>query len=122
LHLVGRFDVREFLERTCQHDFRRYVLLDVAPAQTMLEALLEDFGAGAIVPTHVAVFELADGETAVYVAEPFGGLASDAPWRSASPRLAALADRTSSQLAHALDRLDEVASHRHTAATEAFVM
>ena len=110
LEVVSRFNVRQFLEGTLHHDFRQYVLLDAAPAQSMLDALREDLSAGPIVPTRIAVFELADGETAVVVAEPFGGMCSDPQSRRASPQLAALADRTCSQLARALDRLQRTSS------------
>jgi hypothetical protein len=56
--------------------------------------------------TTIAVFELADGETGLVVAEPFGGLGSDASWREAHPALAALADRTCDRLACALSAVE----------------
>jgi hypothetical protein len=60
------------------------------------------------------VFELADGETAVVVAEPFGGLAWAAEWRRTAPEMAALADQACEQLGRALSRFQHAAS-RHTA-------
>ena len=54
-----------------------------------------------------AVFELGDGETAVAVAEPFGGLTSRVEWRQSSAKLAALADETCEHLAAALDELEQ---------------
>jgi hypothetical protein len=59
--------------------------------------------------TTIAVFELADGETALVVAEPFGGLGSNASWREANPALAALADRTCDRLARALSAMEDAA-------------
>lgn len=114
MEVVGRLDVGKFLNRTLHHDFRRYVLLDVASPQLMLEALQQDLAVGAILRTAVAVFELADRETAVVVAEPFGDLGSNLEWRRTTPSLAALADAASEQLARALDRLEH-AAHAHAA-------
>ena len=71
--LAGRMDVRRFLVHTLHHDFRRYVLLEVVSPEVTLEALRQDLDVGAVLPTTCAIFELADGETAVVVAEPFGG-------------------------------------------------
>ena len=105
IDVIGRFDVNEYLDRTLHHDFRRYVLLEVVAPQLTLDALRHDLGIGAILPTTIAVFELADGETAVIVSEPFGGLGSKPEWRQAAPSLAALADQACDQLAHALSRL-----------------
>ncbi len=114
LHLLGRCDVREFLSSTLHHDFLRYILLDVAPAQSTLDALLEDLSAGPLLPTRIAVYEVGKTETAIVVAEPFGGLCSDPQWRRASPRLATLGDHACAQLARALDRLQRVAARQES--------
>jgi uncharacterized protein (DUF302 family) len=104
--VLGRVDVRDYIDRTLHSDFRRYELLEVAVPAIVHDALCEDISIGALLPTAVAVFELADGETAVSVAEPFGGLASRPGWRqSAAPRLAAVVDDTCHRLAVALEEL-----------------
>lgn len=105
--VVGLLDVTKYLASRLHHDFRRYTLVQTMSAQATFEALHRNLGIGAILPTTVAVFELADGETAVVVAEPFGGLASHADWRRAFPSLAATADQTCDQLALALSHLPQ---------------
>jgi hypothetical protein len=65
---------------------------------------------GAILPITIAVYELADGETAVVVSEPFAPVLADRGWREAAPRLARLADQESQLLARALSRLQREAS------------
>jgi uncharacterized protein (DUF302 family) len=110
--LAGRMDVRRFLVHTLHHDFRRYVLLEVVSPEVTLEALRQDLDVGAVLPTTCAIFELADGETAVVVAEPFGGLGSDAEWRRTAPALAVLADQACEQIARALNRLQQAARRR----------
>ena len=42
LDVVGRFDVRDYVLRRLNHDFRRYVLLQALPSRLMLEALRRD--------------------------------------------------------------------------------
>lgn len=110
LHIIGRVDVRDHLKDTLGHEFRRYVLLQACSSQAMLDVLLEDLAAGAALPVTVAVYELADGETAIVAGEPLGQVASDLAWRAALPRLASIADRESRRLARALDRIYRVPS------------
>jgi uncharacterized protein (DUF302 family) len=107
LAILGRTDVRDLLGRFAHHDFRRYVWIEVAIPSVALEALRTDLCVGAVLPTTIAVFELADGEVAVVVAEPFAALGSDAYWRRAQPHLAELADLTCAQLGKALMELDQ---------------
>lgn len=92
-----------------QHDFRRYVLLQAATPRVTLEALQDDLAVGAILPITVAVYELADGETAVVVSEPFAAVISEPGWRETAPHLARLADQESAQLARAVDRFQREA-------------
>ena len=109
LDVLSRFDVREYLQRRLDHDFRRYVLLQVSAPRSMLEALRQDLGVGAILPATIAIHELADGETAVVASEPFRPLLEDLAWREAAPGLACLADEESEQIARALGRLQHFA-------------
>jgi uncharacterized protein (DUF302 family) len=113
LDVISRFDVRDYLRHTIQHDFRSYVLLQVSAPRLMLEALRDDLGVGAILPITIAVHELADGETAVVASEPFGAVLGDAAWRRAAPALAELADEESAQVARALSRLAHLKGVRH---------
>ena len=116
LDVISRFDVRGYLRHTIQHEFRRYVLLQVSAPRLMLEALRDDLGVGAILPVTIAIHELADGETAVVASEPFGPVLGDAAWRKAAPALADLADEESGQVARALARLAHLKGVRHMAA------
>lgn len=115
LDVITRFDVREYLRRSLEHDFRRYVLLQVSAPRLMLEALRDDLGVGAILPVTIAVHELADGETAVVASEPFGEVLGDLAWREAAPALARLADEESEQVARALARLQHIVPRRESA-------
>jgi uncharacterized protein (DUF302 family) len=112
IEVIGRCDVRRLLEHTLQQDCRRYVLLAVMSPRVALEALRLDVAVGAVLPATIAVFELADGETAVVVTEPFGGLVSEREWRQTTPAMAALADHACEQIARALARLER-AARRH---------
>ena len=114
IEVIGRCDVRRLLERNLQQDCRRYVLLEVISTAVALDALRHDLSVGAVLPSTVAVFELADGETAVVASEPFGSFGSELEWRRTAPHLAALADRSCEQIGRALDRLKHGA-RRHSA-------
>ena len=116
LDVTGRFNVREYLRRRLHHDFRRYVLLQATSPQLMLDALGHDLGVGAILPVTIAVYELADGETAVLVSEPFAPVVSDQAWREAAAELASLADQESEQLGRALARLQRLAPRQESVA------
>jgi uncharacterized protein (DUF302 family) len=107
--IVSQWDVRQYLQRTVRHDLRRYLVLETAVPHVVLEALLQDVEAGAILPTTVALFELADGETALVTAEPFAGLGASASWRGIHPELAALADHACEHLARALRDFEQAA-------------
>lgn len=74
----------------------------------LLRARQTDIESGPYLPMSVAVYELADGETAVEATEPFAPIISDAAWRRSAPELAALADKESAQLAKALRRIQHV--------------
>ena len=108
--VITRFDAAQHVRERLHHECRRYVLLQVASPQLLLAALQTDVEAGSLVPVTVAVFELADGESAVEVCEPFAPIVSDPAWRRDAPDLAAIADRESEQIARALARLQRGAS------------
>lgn len=108
LDILTRLDVREHLKRHANHECRRYVMLQVASPELLLRALQTDIEAGPYLPMSVAVYELADGETAVEATEPFAPVISDIAWRRSAPALASLADKESAQLAKALGRIQHV--------------
>ena len=105
--ILSRVNLRQMLEQTVQADLRQYVLMEVALPDVVRDALREDIGVGVILPTAIAVFELADGETAIVVADPFAGLTAEPDWRRSSPQLAALADETCDRMAAALEELEQ---------------
>jgi uncharacterized protein (DUF302 family) len=109
LDVVTRFDVRDYLARTLHHDCRRYTLLEALAPEWTLEARRHDPSIGPILPVTVAIFELADGETAVVASPPFAPVLSDLAWREATSALATIGDRASDQLARVLDRLQRTA-------------
>lgn len=112
LDILTRLDVREHLKRHANHECRRYVMLQVASPELLLRALQTDIESGPYLPMTLAVYELADGETAVEAVEPFAPVISDVAWRRRAPELAALADKESGQLAKALGRIQHVAAGR----------
>ena len=63
--------------------------------------------------TTIAVYELADGETAIVSSGPFTGQAADPAGRSAAPALARLADREIARVDGVLDAIERIAPHSH---------
>ena len=120
LDVVGRFDVRDYVLHRLHHDFRRYVLLQALPSRLMLEALRQDLDVGTILPATVAIYELADGETAVVASEPFAPVLSDYAWRQAVPEMAAVGDQESQQVARALRRLQHLAPRQESVESAGF--
>lgn len=108
LDILTRLDLREHLQRHVHHECRRYVLLQVASPDLTLRALQTDIESGPFLPMTLAIYELADGETAVEATAPFAPVIGDPGWRRAAPELAALADKECGQLARALARLHHV--------------
>jgi uncharacterized protein (DUF302 family) len=105
--VISTLDVRGYLARHAHHDCRRYVLLEALLPQFMLKALQLDPGTGPILPTMIAVYEVADGETAVSASSPLAPVAFDFGWRAGRPAMGTLADRASERVAHAFDRLQQ---------------
>ena len=106
--LVSTLDVRDYLARHAHHECRRYVLLDALVPQFTLEALQHDAGIGPMLPSRIAVYELADGETAVSVSPALAAVADDFGWRAGRPEIAAIADRASERVARAFARLHQI--------------
>lgn len=69
LDVLARIDVRDHFWRN-GHDFRRYFLVETWSPDAAFQALRSTLDAGATLTTTLAVYELADGETAVVTREP----------------------------------------------------
>ena len=108
LHIIGCVDLQDYARRRLRHDLRQYVLLQVLPARLTLDALQHDLDLGTILPVTVAIYELADGETAVITGEPFAPLLADLAWQASAPELMIIAERECKQLARALARLQHL--------------
>jgi uncharacterized protein (DUF302 family) len=119
LHIIGFVDLQDYARRRLRHDLRQYVLLQALPARLTLDALQRDLDAGTILPVTVAIYELADGETAVVAGEPFAPLLADCAWQASAPDLVSIAERESKQLARALTRLQRLASRPPAAGASA---
>jgi uncharacterized protein (DUF302 family) len=107
--IVGQLDVREELQRSLQADFRRYTILTVWHPVLALDALRESLDVGVEVPINVAIYELADEETGITVAEPFPSLSGDRPWREECLELLPIERDLSDHLAQALGRISRLA-------------
>jgi uncharacterized protein (DUF302 family) len=105
LQTIARIDVRDHFWRDIAHDFRQYFVIEAWSPELALDALRLNLDVGAILPTAFAVYELADGETAVVATETFSSLAANPAWRQDSPGLAAIADREDERIARVLDRM-----------------
>jgi uncharacterized protein (DUF302 family) len=102
---------RNRLGRDLGHDFRQYFLIEAWSPELALEALQHDLDVGTILPATFAMYELADGQTAVVAREPFSTLIADPERRQAAPALATIADREIERVARVLARLEHTASH-----------
>src|SRR4026209_375796 len=69
LQTVGRFDVRHHFLQTQRHDFRRYFMIQAWSPELALEALTANLDVGTSLLATFAIYELADGETAVVASE-----------------------------------------------------
>jgi uncharacterized protein (DUF302 family) len=67
LEVIGRIDVRDHFKVSLRREFRQYELIEAWPPADAFEALRIDLDAGAALPLRFALYELADGETAVIV-------------------------------------------------------
>ena len=119
LDIIGRVDVSDYAQTRLHHDLRRYVLLQALPARLVVDALRHDLDAGPMLTATVAIYELADGETAIVAAEPFAPLLSDPAWQMAAPELARVAEQEGEMVARALMRVQHAPSQAKYGAPEA---
>jgi uncharacterized protein (DUF302 family) len=105
LHTISRCDVRHHFFQTISKDFRRYFLIQAWSPALAYEAFKTNLDAGVTLATTIAVYELADGETAVIASEPLAPASADLEWAHQEPQLEAIAEGASQQVARVLDRL-----------------
>ena len=119
MQTIARIDVRGSFRRDLARDFRRYVLIEAWSPDLAFDALRQDLDAGTVFPSTFAIYELADGETAIMAKEPLAPIAVQPDWRRHStPGLVRIADRQSERVARVLERLQH-ASSRESAAPAA---
>lgn len=112
----GRLELREALWQALREDCRRYTILTVWHPAIAAQAVRHSLDIGVELPINVAVYELADEETAITVAEPLPGLRDDRSWRDDCPELVPIELQLSDCLAQALGR---IARRLRTTATAA---
>jgi uncharacterized protein (DUF302 family) len=105
MQTISRIDVRDHFRRELAHDFRRYYVVDVWSPRLAFAALVHDLDAGPVLPTRIAIYELADGETAIVASEPLAPMMTDPDWQREAPELAMLAREESRRMARMLERL-----------------
>jgi uncharacterized protein (DUF302 family) len=110
LQTIARIDIRDHFRRDLAHDFRQYYVIEAWSSRLAMAALAHDLDAGAILPTRLAIYELADGETAIVAAEPLASMMTDFEWSRQSPELAMLAGEESRRIARVLQRLQHIRS------------
>ena len=108
LQVIARIDVRDHFWRDLGHDFRHYFLIEAWSPGFALEGLRHNLDVGTILPTTFAVYELADGKTAVVAKELFSSLAADPEWQRDAPALAAIAHQESERVARVIARLQQI--------------
>jgi uncharacterized protein (DUF302 family) len=105
MQIIARVDVRDHLWRDLGHNFGCYFLMTAWSPELALAALGSNPDMGAFLPATFAIYELAEGQTAVVVNEPLWPMTIEAEWRKAHPELTAIADRENERIARVLDRL-----------------
>jgi uncharacterized protein (DUF302 family) len=112
LQTIARIDVRDHFWRDLGHDFRRYFLIEAWSPELALEALRHDLGIGTILPATLAIYELADGQTAVVAREPLSAVSEDRERLREAPDLATIADMERARMARIIARLRHTAAHQ----------
>jgi len=105
MQVLASVDLRDHFRHESAHDFRKYTLIQAWSRDLAYKALRHNLDTGAMLTTTFAVYELADGETAVTAAEPWAAVSGDAGWREGSPELCTIADSESDRVARVLGRL-----------------
>jgi hypothetical protein len=109
-------DVTRLVKAGASRELRRYVLIDAIHPELTWEALKLDLDVGVIMPCRIAIYELADGETAVLAGELMGAAGDVESWRRAHPDLMRIVERLDSALAGALRRVSQARPRPRNAA------
>lgn len=116
LEIIARIDVRDQFRIALRHDFRRYTLIEAWSPALALEALQHDLAVGTSLPATFAIYELADGETAVVATDRLSDRLSAAcsarAWRRHAPSLASIGDDQGERITRVLARLRHAAARR----------
>jgi uncharacterized protein (DUF302 family) len=107
LKIIARIDVQDHFRRDLKHDFRRYLLIEAWSSRLAVDALRHNLEVGPVLPITVAIYELADGETAVVAKEPLAPYTSNAAWQRDFPELAAMADDEAQRIARVFAALKQ---------------
>ena len=105
LALIATIDVREHFRRTLGRDFRQHAVIEVWSPEAAFDALQYDLTAATIVLTMLAIFELADGETAVVARHGLPSGVTARTWRRQHRALADAVDRERARISRVFARL-----------------
>ena len=105
MQVIACVDLRDHFRQESARDFRRYTVIQTWSRDLAYKALRHHLDTGAMLTTTFALYELADGETAVVAGEPWAAVNGDAGWRDGNPTLSAIADAESARVARVLGRL-----------------
>ena len=108
LEVISSLDVREHFRRTLGLEFRQYARLEVWSPDLAFLALKRDLPAGTVMPTTLAVYELADGETAVVARQASLPAASERGCRCEEDSLRTIAAQERGRITRVLARLRHV--------------
>lgn len=112
---VSVMDVGRMVEEELRRDSRRYALLTAVSLDLLAHAIALDLDAGVAVPCDVAIYELADGRTAVAASEPMSELTYSLAWQRENPPLARVAAELGERVGHALSDISARLARRAAA-------
>ena len=103
--ISGQLDVRDNLARTLGEDFRRYTIITFWHPVLGLQALHQSLEVGTELLVNVVVYELADQESVIAVADALPSLSADRLWRDNWPALQPIEVEFDERLGRALGRM-----------------
>jgi uncharacterized protein (DUF302 family) len=114
--LLKSLDVSQMVRGMAGRDLRRYVLLQAIHPDLTWQTLRLDPDAGVVVPCHIAVYELGDGQTVVTTGDPMSPSSWFGAWRTGNPGLAAIAEGFEGRIASALGAVSHTGARSVNAA------
>jgi uncharacterized protein (DUF302 family) len=103
--LLKPTDVARMVKGTTGHELRRYILIEGTHPSLTWMALKLDLDVGVLLPFHIAIYELGDGETVVTVGNPLEAITAFASCRKENPELTAVAETIEDRVGRALATL-----------------